>query len=68
MLGIRRQSGALFLELTGESGRSVTVQSGANLTAAWLDWTNVTGSGALQLIPLAEQTNASQKFFRAVAH
>jgi hypothetical protein len=68
LLGIRRQSGALFIELTGESGRSLTVQSATNLFAPWLDWTNVTGSGAMQLLPLDGFTNSSQRFFRAFAH
>ncbi len=67
MLGIRNQGGALQLELTGETGRSLTVQSKTNLSGAWLDWTNVTGSGAMQLLPLNELTNQSPRFFRAFA-
>jgi hypothetical protein len=67
VLGIRRQSGALMLELTGENGRSLTVQSKTNLTASWLDWTNVAASGAMQLLPLNSLTNQTQRFFRAFA-
>jgi Big-like domain-containing protein len=67
ILGIRKQSGALLLELTGESGRNLTVQTKTNLAAAWLGWTNLTGSGAMQLIPLGALTNQSPRFFRAFA-
>jgi len=67
VLGIRNQNGALELELTGETGRSLTVQSQTNLGGAWLDWTNVTGSGAMQLLPLNELANQSPCFFRAFA-
>jgi hypothetical protein len=67
VLGIRNQSGALMLELTGENGRSLTVQSKTNLTASWLDWTNVTGSGAMLLLPLNTLTNQSARYFRAFA-
>jgi hypothetical protein len=65
MLGIRNQSGALFIEITGESGRSLTVQSKTNLSGAWLDWTNVTASGTMQLLPLSAVSNQSARFFRA---
>ena len=67
VIGIRNQSGALMLELTGENGRSLTVQSKTNLTASWLDWTNVTGSGAMLLLPLNTLTNQSARYFRAFA-
>ena len=67
ILGIRNQSGMLQIELTGESGRSLTVQSKTNLLGVWLDWTNVTGSGALQLLPLNSLTNQSPRYFRAFA-
>ncbi len=67
VLGIRNQSGALQIELTGESGRNLTVQSKTNLADAWVNWTNVTGSGALQLLPLNALTNQSPRYFRAFA-
>lgn len=67
VLGIRKQGGALQIELTGESGRSLTVQSKTNLNAAWLDWTNVTGNGTMQLLPLNDLTNQSPRYFRAFA-
>ncbi len=66
-LGIRKQAGALQIELTGESGRSLTVQSKINLTDAWVNWTNVTGSGSMQLLPLNSLTNQSPRYFRAFA-
>lgn len=67
VLGIRKQSGALMLELTGESGRSLIIESKTNLTASWSTWTNVTGSGAMQLLPLNALTNQSSRYFRAFA-
>lgn len=67
VLGIRNQGGALFIELTGESGRALTVQTNGNLTAAWANWTNITGSGSMQLLPLNELTNQSPRYFRAFA-
>jgi hypothetical protein len=67
LLGIRNQNGSLYLELNSENGRNLTVQSKTNLTASWLDWTNVTGGGAMQLLPLNELTNQSPRFFRAFA-
>ncbi len=67
VLGIGSLDGSLMLELTGESGRSLTVQSKTNLSGAWLDWTNVTGSGAMQLLPLNGLTNQWPRFFRAFA-
>ena len=67
VLGIRNQGGGLQIELTGETGRALTVQSKTNLSSAWLDWTNVTGSGALQLLPLNGLTNQSPRYFRAFA-
>ena len=45
--GIRNQTGSLLIELTGENGRILTVQSKTNLSSGWLDWTNITGNGAL---------------------
>jgi len=67
VLGIRDQNGALLLELTGETGRALTVQTKTNLSSVWLDWTNVTGSGAMQLLRLDGLTNQSPRFFRAFA-
>jgi hypothetical protein len=67
VLGIRNQNGQLQIELTGETGRSLTVQSKTNLSSVWLDWTNVTASGALQLLPLNSLTNQSPRYFRAFA-
>jgi hypothetical protein len=66
LLGIRCQAGALFLELTGESGRTNTVRSSTDFSA-WADWTNILGSGAMQLIPRGSDTNRLQQFFRAIA-
>lgn len=67
ILGIRNQTGSLLIELTGENGRILTVQSKTNLSSGWLDWTNITGSGALQLLPLNGLTNQSPRYFRAFA-
>jgi hypothetical protein len=67
LLGIRNQSGALVLELTGETGRSLTVQSKTDLSGIWLDWTNLNGSGTMQSIPLNDLTNQTPRFFRALA-
>jgi hypothetical protein len=67
VLGIRNQNGTLQIELTGETGRTLTVQSKTNLSGAWLDWTNVTGNGALQLLPLNSLTNQAPRYFRAFA-
>jgi len=67
VLGIRNQNGQLQIELTGETGRNLTVQSKTNLGSAWLDWTNLTGSGAMQLLPLNSLTNQSPRYFRAFA-
>jgi len=66
VLGIRNEGGPQ-LELTGDSGSSLTVQTKTNLNAVWLDWTNLTGSGALQLLPLNGLTNQSPRYFRAFA-
>jgi hypothetical protein len=67
ILGIRNQNGNWLLELTGESGRSLTVQSKTDLSGSWLDWTNLAGSGSMQLLPLNNLTNQSPRFFRAFA-
>ena len=67
ILGIRNQTGSLLIELTGENGRNLTVQSKTNLSGAWLDWTNITGNGALQLLPLNSLTNQAPRYFRAFA-
>lgn len=67
VLGIRNQDGSLFIELTGESGRNLTVQSKTNLSDAWSNWTNLTGSGAMQLLPLNGHGNQSLRYFRALA-
>ena len=66
VLGIRNQGGNLLLELTGESGRAHQVQSSDNLSS-WSDWTNVLGTGTMQLLPLSEFTNENRLFFRAIA-
>jgi hypothetical protein len=66
VLGIRNQAGTLLVELTGENGRNLTVQRTTNLVVPWLNWTNVTGIGAMQLLPVEGITNQSQ-FFRAFA-
>ena len=67
VLGLRNQHGALLLELTSEAGRSLTVQSKTDFGGTWLEWTNVTGTGAMQLLPLDSVTNQSPRFFRAFA-
>jgi len=67
VLGIRNQSGILLVELTGENGRVLTVQTKTNLSNVWLDWTNVFGSGAMQLLPLNSLTNQTPRYFRAFA-
>lgn len=65
VLGIRNQGGALLIELTGQASRNFTVQTKTNLTDAWLNWTNVTANGTMQLLPLHGLTNQSPRFFRA---
>jgi hypothetical protein len=67
VLGIRKQAGALQIELTGEIGRSLTVQTKINLGDVWTTWTNATGNGAMQLLPLNALTNQSPRYFRAYA-
>jgi len=67
VLGIRNQNGALILELTGEAGRNLTVQTKTNLSNGWFDWTYVTANGSLQLLPLNDLTNQSPLYFRAFA-
>ena len=67
VLGIRIPGGNLLLELTGENGRSLTVQTKIGLNGSWLDWSNLTGNGAMQLLPLNDLTNQSPRFFRALA-
>lgn len=66
-LGIRNSGGTLQLELTGENGRNLTVQSKTNVSDTWSDWTNVTGSGATQIFPLNNLADQSPRFFRAFA-
>ncbi len=66
VLGLRNQAGALMLELTGENGRNHTVQTKTNLAEAWVNWTNLNGSGALQLLHLNSLTNQSPRYFRAL--
>jgi hypothetical protein len=63
ILGIRNQGG-LMLELTGESGRTNTVQTSSDLSS-WSNWTNMVGTGTMQLLPLGEPISQSQRFFRA---
>jgi hypothetical protein len=67
VLGIRNPGGNLLLELTGENSRSLTVQTKTGLNGTWLDWTNLTGTGSMQLLPLNGLTNQSPRFFRALA-
>ncbi len=64
VLGIRNEGGVLKIGLTADSGTSNTVQTATHL-GDWLDWTNVKGSGAMQLFPLNELTNQGIRFFRA---
>lgn len=66
-LGIRRDNDALFLELTGEPGRSVTIQTATNVWGGWSDWTNLIGSGSAQRLPIGNAANSSRSFFRAYA-
>ncbi len=67
VLGIRNQSGVVVIELTGENGRNLTLQSKTNLGGAWEDWTNMTGNGLPQLLPVNSLTNNAPRFFRAYA-
>ncbi len=67
VLGIRNQNGNLLLELTGETGRSLTVQSKTGLNGPWQDWTNLTGSGSMLLLPLDGPGSQSPRLFRAFA-
>lgn len=66
ILRIHEQNGALRIELIAESGRNLTVQIKTNVTGTWFDWTNLTGSGALQLLPVGTLTNQSTRFFRTL--
>jgi hypothetical protein len=66
ILGIRNDGGILKIELTAESGSSNTVQTASTL-GGWVNWTNVTGNGVMQLLPLNELTNGSARYFRALA-
>jgi len=67
VLGIRHQNNRVQIELTGETGRGLTVQTKTNLGNIWLEWTNVTGIGTVQLLPLNSLTNQSLRYFRAFA-
>ena len=67
VLAIRNQGGALFLDVTGESGRSLTVQSKTSLGAAWLNWTNITATGTMQTLSLGDVSGQTPMFFRAAA-
>ncbi len=63
-LGIRRLGGASSLELTGEMGGAYGLESALTLPS-WVPWTNVTASGAMQLLP-ANSGGETQRFFRAL--
>lgn len=65
VLAIRNQGGALLLEVTGEGGRSLTVQAKTSLGAAWLNWTNFTATGTMQMLPLGGVPGQATMFFRA---
>lgn len=65
LIGIRNQAGGLYLELTGQSGRTNKVLVSDDLSS-WVEWTNLVGAGAPQLIPLQADTNSVCRFFRAV--
>lgn len=67
ILGIRVQNGAPCLELSGESGRMLTVQTKTNVLGSWENWTNMVGNATMQLVPLGGLTNQSPRFFRAFA-
>ena len=66
LLGIREQGGALYLEVTGESGLSVTVERSTALNTVWLEWTNIIADGTMQLVPLPGLVGESRLFLRAV--
>lgn len=67
VLGIRIQGGALFLEVTGDLGASVSVQTSQNAAGPWPLWTNITATGAMQLLPLNGLSGQSPVFFRAAS-
>lgn len=66
-LDIRARDDGLWLELVGEPGHLLTVQTTTNLAVPWLDWTNLPGSGATQSVLLGPMTNQPVRFFRARA-
>jgi len=64
-LGIRTASGGLFLELTGQAGSEVRIEASAGPGSGWSEWTNVTATGVLQLMPLNAMSGEETLFFRA---
>lgn len=62
-LGMRREGGALHLELTADPGTTNTVQTATDL-GVWMDWTNIVGTGSMQLLPLDASTTPSPRYFR----
>jgi fibronectin type 3 domain-containing protein len=67
ILGIRNEGGTLKLELTAQAGTSNIVQTVVDPNNAWSNWTNVIGTGSLQLLPLNGLTDQPTRFFRALS-
>lgn len=64
-LGIRSESGVLSLEVTGQAGGTVGVEASGNCNGPWLEWTNFTATGAMQVLPLHGMSAEDTLFFRA---
>ncbi len=64
-LGVRLQEGVLLLELQGQAGQWIEVQQSQDLRS-WQIWTNLTASGAVQLLAIPMNDGAATRFFRAV--
>jgi hypothetical protein len=68
VLGIRQQGGEVLIEVTDAAGRSVTMQRKVDLGYPWIDWTNFTANGNMQLLSSPGNTNLPMQFFRAFSH
>ncbi|MCX8091278.1 MAG: T9SS C-terminal target domain-containing protein [Verrucomicrobiae bacterium] len=64
-LGMRRDSGALFVEVAAEPGRAITVETATNIWGGWSDWTNVVSSAGVHLLPVSDWAGEPHRFFRA---
>jgi hypothetical protein len=58
----------VLIEVTDAVGRFVTMQRNAGLGYTWIDWTNFTADGNMQLLSPPGSTNLPMQFFRAFSH